>query len=305
MSIDFPPVLEHLSLFLNALFSNKVVLTILLAFFILGVKYALVKTVRNRAISKGKDKRDLVNNIKNFINFVMLFLLLSLWAGELQNFALSIAAFAVAIVLATREFIQCVIGFFYLASTRPFRIGDWVQVGEIVGEVSETDWMKSTLLEVDIHKYEYTGKTLFIPNNAMITNTIKNLNFLKRYATHHFNITRDQSVNPYLFIDQLQAKAELYCADFKEVAYRYSQTIERRLDVKIAGPDPHINVSTSDVGDSVVTVAIFCPTERAIEIEQKLIKDFMTMWFAARRGGNVLSFQNELDEKNNIDDSAK
>ena len=74
MSIDFPPVLEHLSLFLNALFSNKVVLTILLAFFILGVKYALVKTVRNRAISKGKDKRDLVNNIKNFINFVMLFL---------------------------------------------------------------------------------------------------------------------------------------------------------------------------------------------------------------------------------------
>ena len=79
----------------------------------------------------------------------------------------------------------------------------------------------------------------------------------------------------------------LYCEDFKDVAHRYSQTIERRLDVKIAGPDPHINVSTSEVGDSVVTVAIFCPTERAIEIEQKLIKDFMTMWFAAKRSGNI------------------
>ena len=293
MSIDFPNFLEQITFFLSALFSNKVVLTIIVGSLTLGVKHTLVKVVRNRAISKGKDKRDLVNNIKNFLNFVMLFLLLSLWAGELQNFALSIAAFAVAIVLATREFIQCVIGFFYLASTRPFRIGDWVQVGEIVGEVSETDWMKSTLLEVDIHKYEYTGKTLFIPNNAMITNTIKNLNFLKRYATHHFMITRDQSVNPYLFIDQLQQNAELYCEDFKEVAYRYSQTIERRLDVKIAGPEPHISVSTSDVGDSVVTIAIFCPTERAIEIEQKLIKDFMTMWFAAKHPGNIGSCEEE------------
>jgi hypothetical protein len=66
------------------------------------------------------------------------------------------------------------------------------------------------------------------------------------------------------------------------VATRYNQTIERRLDVKIAGPDPHISISTSDVGDSQVNIAIFCPTELAIEIEQKLFKDFMTLWFAAK-----------------------
>ena len=128
--------------------------------------------MRSHAKSKGSDKLDLVNSIKNFINFILIVVLFGLWAGELQNFALSIAAFSVAIVLATREFIQCVIGFFYLISTRPFRIGDWIEVNESVGEVAATDWIKSTLLEVDPHTYEYTGKTLFIPNRSFTTDRV-------------------------------------------------------------------------------------------------------------------------------------
>jgi small-conductance mechanosensitive channel len=260
--------------------NHKLVLTLLLTLISISAKYTLVKLVRKRAKAKGADKRDLVNNIKNFFNFLLVILLLSIWAGELQNFALSIAAFAVAIVLATREFIQCIIGFFYLLSTRPFRIGDWIQVGEFVGEVSETDWIKSTLLEVDISTYEYSGKTLFIPNNKLITSPIKNLNFLKRYVNHKFVITRDCSINPYNFIEQLKENAALYCADFYDVAVRYNQLIEHRLDVKIAGPEPKISISTSILGDTNVEFGIFCPTDKALEIEQKLTQDFMRSWFA-------------------------
>lgn len=259
--------------------NHKLILTLILTLASITIKYTLVKLLRKRASVKGEDKRDLVNNIKNFFNFVLVILLLSVWAPELQNFALSIAAFAVAIVLATREFIQCVIGFFYLVSTRPFRIGDWIQVGEYVGEVSETDWIKSTLLEVDIHSYEYSGKTLFIPNNKLITSPIKNLNFLKRYVNHKFTITRDGSVNPYNFVEKLKKNATLYCTEFHDVAVRYNQMIEHRLDAKIAGPEPHITIGTSEIGDTVVKFGIFCPTDKALEIEQKLTKDFMQLWF--------------------------
>jgi small-conductance mechanosensitive channel len=208
--------------------------------------------------------------------------LFSLWAEEMQTFAFSIAAFSVAIVLATREFIQCVIGFFYLVSTRPFRIGDWIEVDHFVGEVSATDWIKTTLLEVNIQSYEYTGKTLFIPNNKLMTSPIKNLNFLKRYATHHFIITRDQSVNPFVFIDKIVENAKSYCADFYDVAVRYNHMIERRLEITIAGPDPHIKVSTTELGDTEIGITIFCPTERAIEIEQAIYADFMEHWYSEK-----------------------
>jgi small-conductance mechanosensitive channel len=210
---------------------------------------------------------------------LLIIVLFDLWSEEIQKFAFSIAAFIVAIVIATREFIQCFIGFIYLLSSRPFRIGDWVQVGTHVGEVHSTDWAKLTLLEVDKDSYEYTGKTLYLPNSQLITSIIKNLNFLKRYAMHHFTIVRDDSVNPFEFIDDLYEKALFYCEDFEEVAIRYNQLIENRLDIKIAGPKPHIQVATSDIGDTQVFFTIFCPTESAMEIEQKLTADFMYLWF--------------------------
>jgi small-conductance mechanosensitive channel len=249
----------------------------------LAVKYALVKLLRRNAASKGEDRRDLVNNVKNFMNFMLIVLVLSIWSNEIQKFAFSIAAFSVAIVLATREFIQCVIGFFYLVSTRPFRIGDWIEVDDLVGEVSATDWIKSTLLEVNIKTYEYTGKTLYIPNNKLISSPIKNLNFLKRYVMHHFVITRDQSVNPHDFVGDVIKNAKTFSEDFYDVATRYNHMIERRLDIKIAGPDPKCKITTTELGDTQVEITIFCPTERAIELEQAITKDYMNHWHNAMK----------------------
>jgi small-conductance mechanosensitive channel len=255
---------------------NKLVITSIFIIIIFIVKYSIVKIIKRKS---KEDKRTQINMVNNMFTILMIVTIFNIWAEEIQKFAFSIAAFIVAIVLATREFIQCFIGFIYLLSSRPFRIGDWVQVGNYYGEVHSTDWAKLTLLEVDKDDYQYTGKTLYLPNSQLITSVIKNLNFMKRYAIHHFTIVRDSSVNPFDFIDELQDKAHEYCDDFKDVAIRYNQLIESRLDVSIAGPEPHIQVATSELGDTQVFFTIFCPTEKAMDIEQKLTSYFMKLWF--------------------------
>ena len=263
--------------YLTQLFiNNKLVITSIFIITIFLIKYSIVKIIERKS---KKDKRPQINMVNNIFTILIIITIFNIWSEEIQKFAFSIAAFIVAIVLATREFIQCFIGFIYLLSSRPFRIGDWVQVGNYYGEVHSTDWAKLTLLEVDKDNYQYTGKTLYLPNSQLITSVIKNLNFLKRYAMHHFTIVRDDSVNPFEFIDELYERANLYCDDFKDVAIRYNQLIENRLDVSIAGPDPHIQIATSDIGDTQVFFTIFCPTEKAMEIEQKLTSDFMKLWF--------------------------
>ena len=256
--------------------SHKLVITSVFIMIIFLIKYSIVKIIK---IKSKNDKRTQINRANNIFTILIIITLFNIWSEEIQKFAFSIAAFIVAIVLATREFIQCFIGFIYLLSSRPFRIGDWVQVGSHYGEVHSTDWAKLTLLEVDKDDYQYTGKTLYLPNSQLIASVIKNLNFLKRYAMHHFTIVRDDSVNPFEFIDKLDERARLYCDDFKDVAVRYNQLIENRLEVSIAGPEPHIQVATSELGDTQVFFTIFCPTEKAMEIEQKLTSDFMQLWF--------------------------
>lgn len=257
-------------------FNSKFVITTIFVVVVFIAKYLIVKLIRTKSKT---DKRSQINMVNNIFTILMIIAIFNIWSDEIQKFAFSIAAFIVAIVLATREFIQCFIGFLYIISSRPFRIGDWVQVGNYCGEVHSTDWAKLTLLEVDKDDYQYTGKTLYLPNSQLITSVIKNLNFLKRYAMHHFTIVRDDSVNPFDFIDILYDNARLYCGDFNDVAIRYNQLIESRLDINISGPEPHIQVATSDIGDTQVFFTIFCPTEKAMEIEQKLTSDFMKLWF--------------------------
>jgi len=262
------------------LIQHKFTLTVLFIIVFFTVKAIIIKLIKRKS---KKSKRLKINMVNNIFTLLVIILIFNIWSSEIQKFAFSIAAFIVAIVLATREFIQCFIGFIYILSSRPFRIGDWIQVGKYYGEVHSSDWAKLTLLEVNKHDYQYTGKTLYVPNSQLITSVIKNLNFLKRYAMHHFTIVRDDSVNPFVFIDTLHEKANLYCIEFKEVAMRYNQLIENRLDIKIAGPEPHIQISTSELGDTQVVFSIFCPTEKALGIEQKLTADFMALWFENKK----------------------
>lgn len=256
--------------------THKTLFTILLALILYAIKHTTVLIIERRF---SKNKRFKMNFISNIFTVCILIVVFNVWSEEIQKFAFSIAAFVVAIVIATKEFIQCFLGFIYILSSRPFRIGDWVQVGNYYGEVHSNDWAKLTLLEVDIDDYQYTGKTLYLPNSQLITAPIKNLNFLKRYAMHTFTIVRDCSVNPFDFMDALLDNACEYCSDFHEVAIRYNQLIENRLDVKISGPEPQIQIATSDIGNTQAHFTIFCPTDRALEIEQQLTSDYLRMWF--------------------------
>lgn len=256
--------------------NNKFIITVVVFSFSFFIKHLIIKVISKRY---QEDKRVKINLVNNIFTILMIIAVFDFWSEEMQEFAFSIAAFVVAIVLATREFIQCIIGFIYILTSRPFRIGDWVQVGNHVGEVHSTDWAKLTLLEIDKDSYQYTGKTLYLPNSQLITSIITNLNFHKRYAIHYFTIVRNDSINPFEFIDELYEKAYSYCKDFEEVAIRYNHLIENRLDIKIAGPKPHIQIATSELGDTQVFFTIFCPTENAMEIEQKLTADFMHLWF--------------------------
>lgn len=248
---------------------------IFLAFF---VKLITDKIAKRRRTRKERDNRHVSHSIRHVVNLITVVLLLLVWSTEIQNFALSIAAFAVAIVLAMREFIQSIIGFFYLVTTRPFRVGDWIQVDGSVGEVAETDWVKTTLLELDMNTYRMTRRVIYLPNSKLVTAAIKNLNFIKRYVTHHFDIVRKENINGFPIYEELYARAVEYCDEFSEVAMRYNSIIEHKLDAKISGPEPEIRFSTTDIGDFKVSIKLFCPTEMAIDLEHQITADFMLLW---------------------------
>lgn len=265
---------EHLFEILN----SKVIITILVLFAVMLFKKTSIKLIKSKY--KEKDKRHTMNMLKNTTNISFLLFLCIFWSSEFQNIAISIAAFMVAIVIATKEMIQSFIGFLYISSTRVFRIGDWVSIGANTGEVIETDWAKTTLMEVDKENYNFTGKTLFIPNSQLLILAINNLNFMKRYVHHEFDVVReDISVNPFEVKDLLLTEINKHSENYSMVAERYNSMIETKLGVKISGAEPIIKITTTELGKIKFHISVFCPTEQVKDIEQKIMEDFFNIWF--------------------------
>ena len=255
-------------LFLDSQFAQSCALVAVL----LSLRIALVHLIkRNRAILT-EAQRHWITSVKNSSWLIIVFGLLAIWWPELSDFAFSIAAVTLALVIATKELILCFSGAMLRAGTGAFTIGDWIEVGAHQGEVIDYNMFSTTLQELDKapNSYSFTGRTIVIPNSLFLSESIKNLNFFKRYVFHRFGITIEPHLNVAAIPQWIVSEIDVLSADFIEIARRYNTFIEHRTGVDIAGPEPRVIISTNEYAKSVITVIIFCPTEKAVELEHHI-----------------------------------
>ncbi|PLC57354.1 mechanosensitive ion channel family protein [Photobacterium carnosum] len=259
------------------LLANKLLFTIIIVAIITLVRRIILSQVRGDEFFVTETQRKWMSRTKNGTFILTLVILFILWRSEINEFALSVTAIAVAIVVASKEIILCFTGSIQRASSRSFRIGDWIEVGKICGEVIEHNMMATVIQEIDLHhgQYHYTGKTATLPNSMFFTYPVKNLNFMKRYVYHNFSIVVRDFVNLYPLLPIMITKIDHHSEDFIDVARRYNSVIEKHAGVDLPGSEPHIHISSSSTGEQIVHFMLFCPTERATHLEQDIRRDFM------------------------------
>ncbi|MEC6816072.1 mechanosensitive ion channel family protein [Photobacterium toruni] len=259
------------------LLANKLLFTIIIVAIIAIVRRVILSQVRGDEFFVTETQRKWMSRTKNGTFILTLVVLFALWRSEINEFALSVTAIAVAIVVASKEIILCFTGSIQRASSRSFRIGDWIEVGKICGEVIEHNMMATVIQEIDLHhgQYHYTGKTATLPNSMFFTYPVKNLNFMKRYVYHNFSIVVRDFVNLYPLLPIMVTKIDHHSEDFIEVARRYNSVIEKHAGLDLPGSEPHIHISSSTTGEQIVHFMLFCPTERATHLEQDIRRDFM------------------------------
>src|SRR5436309_789299 len=103
---------------------------------------------------------------------VLLFVLSYGYHAEAQLKGLLAGSGVIAIILgfAGQNLFAGIIGGISIQINRPYKVGDWLQVGERFAEVMEINW-RSTRLRTNDAIY------LDIPNNEMVSHTIVNLHY--------------------------------------------------------------------------------------------------------------------------------
>ena len=269
--------MDKLTVAIDFLFAHKIFFSALIIILISIIKRYIISHIRGDIAFLTESQRKWMSRTKNGTFAFIIIVLFMLWQSEISEFALSVTAIAIAIVVASKEIILCFTGSIQRASSKSFRIGDWIEMGSLCGEVIEHNLMATVIQEIDLYhgQYHYTGKTATLPNSMFFTYPVKNLNFMKRYVYHNFTITVNEFVNLYPLFPALLKKIDSHCADFIEVAKRYNSIIEKHAGVDLPGDEPHIHINSGGTGEQNVHIMIFCPTERASSLEQLIREDFM------------------------------
>ena len=233
-----------------------------------GLRHLAMRLIRgDEGLLSDRRRRWMVAS-RNVLNGIIVLGLLLLWAPEIEKFALSITAFLVALVIATRELILCLFGAIWERTTRVFVIGDWVEIGGHSGEVIDETLFVTQLQEIEKREYRYTGRTIAVPNSHLLTQPVINHHFRKRFLEHEFTLYTATDAPALAIRDAITAALEAEFAEFETVARRYAGVIEKRTGLELPDVAPTVRIETNIYGNIGFRCALFCPRERAAGIEQ-------------------------------------
>ncbi|WP_420995768.1 mechanosensitive ion channel family protein [Cupriavidus sp. 30B13] len=150
---------------------------------------------------------------RNAIAAVVFLLLLGIWVSELKSVAISLTAFAVALVIGGKELVMCFLGAFLRMMARPFQLGDLVEIGPHSGEVVDMDVLTTTLAEISGTRH-FTGSTVQIPNSMLLTVAVHNHSQAGRYTLDTLRIPLPEKSDPDRAEADLLAITAQVCAPF-------------------------------------------------------------------------------------------
>ncbi|GGE70323.1 small-conductance mechanosensitive channel [Paenalcaligenes hominis] len=164
---EFARLLSSVAVIIAAIFFNH-----------LNVRY---QTAPARVLSRGSQGRQQLVLIKNVIILTAVCLIIMIWATKIVGIALSLSAFAMALVLSTKELIMCITGYTLFALSRPFNVGDHVELSGVQGLVVDVDLLNLTLSETN-GSHQITGKSIILPNSVLLSAVISNNSSLNTYV---------------------------------------------------------------------------------------------------------------------------
>jgi small-conductance mechanosensitive channel len=198
-------------------------------------------------------QREIIHRVGN-ISLLALLIAggLTIWGVDLSGLLVGAGFLGIVVGLAARQTLGSLIAGFVLMFSRPFTIGDWVEVGEKEGIVTEITIVNTRLENFD-------GETIVIPNDSVSNKPIVN-----RSERGHLRIRQDVGVD--------------YATD---PDHAVDVALDAMSDLKPVADSPPPQVIPKSFGDSAVLLELRYWIERpmpprkwrAIDAVTRAIKD--------------------------------
>jgi small-conductance mechanosensitive channel len=239
---------------------------------------------RNPDISVETRRRWAVN-LRNGLLILFILGMIFIWAPQLQTFAVSIFAVAVALVIATKELIDCLSGSGLRLLTKAYSLGDRIEIGGIRGNVVDHNALTTTILEIGPGQtsHQYTGRAMVIPNSFIFDHPLTNETYTKKFRLHIVTVPLSTD-DDWRTAERLLLQAgEEEAAPYIEDARAYFKKLEGKFWLDAPSVDPRVTIQIPEPGRINLLLRVPCPTQFPSRLEQAILRKFLAEFQFAPR----------------------
>jgi len=255
----------------------KLILTAIVVLLILLLRKFSLRIIQKKEYPASDAKIRAISNTKQIFLIILVLSLTFIWLTQLKDFALSLTAMAVAIVIATKELILCFSGSVLRNLSKSYRIGDRVSIGEFRGDVVDIDMLTTTLLEIGPgnSSHQYTSRSITVPNSLLLTQSTINETFSEEYVLHIITIPISIYENWKKAEQILLESAEEVVAEYKESARKKMEKLGAKKGLEVPNVEPRVTIVLQDKDTYNLLLRIPAPSLRKGKIEQAVLRLFL------------------------------
>ena len=218
---------------------------------------------------------------RNFVFLGAALALAALWASKIAGLALSLAAVAGGLLIVSKEFLMCALGYAMLSITRPYRIGDFIELSGMHGRVTDIDLFSTTLAETGAG-HQVNGRSITFPNSMLLSQPVRNASATGRFIINMLAIVVpfDASM-PEAERCALEAAAKT-TSEWAGEAEKHLEALEQKDFVDLPSAKPKVIWADGDAKYRHLVLRFTCPSDQRVAAEQAIYREFWLQFAAAK-----------------------
>jgi mechanosensitive ion channel-like protein len=154
------------------------------------------------------------------------------------------------LTVALKDFIVAFFGWFVLMGKNGLRVGDWVEINEVAGEVVEINLLRTVLLETGnwTDTGHPTGRKVAFVNSYAIEGHFFNFTTSGQWLWDELEITVPPNQDPYPLLESIQKTVAQETATSAHEAEEEWQNATTRYKVRSVSAEPTVNLRPTAAG---------------------------------------------------------
>lgn len=168
---------------------DKVVSSLVFLFFVLGMRWLVLRFIRRRIDDPTKHYR--VRQVVTYIASLFIFLgLARVWLSGFGSLATFAGLLGAGLAVSMHDTVANMTGWAFILARRPFQVGDRVEISGTKGDVIDIRLFQFSLLEIGnwIDADQSTGRIVHVPNGMVLREKLANFSKGFEYIWHEIPV---------------------------------------------------------------------------------------------------------------------